>query len=137
MNQYHFNWKPCDSGTTNALISGSETPGKLWKFQPEFLPPQVSASMSRTGPVEFYVSGAMQPAAIGDGMTLLGEMAAVRYENTDSIPYRWLFAASGSGADRKFFFGGFFKDFQPRHFTSGSLSVESVFAEPHPDWPTI
>ncbi|MHC1764545.1 MAG: hypothetical protein AB9869_09585 [Verrucomicrobiia bacterium] len=137
MNNYFFNWKECNEATANALVSGSEAPGQLWKFGPEFLPPNVSASMSRTGPVEFYVSGAVQPVGIRDGMTLLGEVAAIRYENTDAIPYRWLFAASGSGIDRKFFFGGFFKDFQPRHFTSGSLPVESVFAEPHPDWPSI
>jgi hypothetical protein len=111
MNNYFFNWEERNQNTANALLSGSETPGQLWKFAPEFLPPNASASMSRTGPVGFYISGAMQPAAIDQGMALLGEKAAIRYENTDAIPYRWLFAGSGNGAARKIFFAGFFKDF--------------------------
>ncbi len=130
-----FNWKACDDKTANALLSGSTEPGKLWKFDAQFLPGNIVTSMAKRGPVKFYVSGSLSPAALPEGVTGLGEMAAVRHEKGEAIPYRWIFALSGSGAEQKMYYGAFFKDFDPRHIT-GSYNVEDIFRDPHPDWPS-
>lgn len=133
MSEPDFNWKPCDEKTTNALLSGSNAPGKLWKFEPQYLPQSIATGMR--GVAEFYVSGAVNLASTADGKTLQGEFAAVRYENGEAIPYRWLFAASDEEDERKVYFGGFYKKCDERHKESGSLDVGEMFRKPNPKWP--
>ena len=133
MSYYDFNWKKCDEKTANALLSGSESPGMVWQFDPQYLPAGIATGMP--GLAEFYVSGAANPVNINKEFAIEGEFAAVRYENNDAIPYRWLFAISGSGEDRDVYYGGFYKKFNGRHVTSGSLDVGVMFAKPHPKLP--
>ena len=132
---YDFNWKPCDLTTANALLSGSNEPGKLWKFDGQYLPQNISASMSQRGQVDFYVSGSVNPTQIEPGITALGEMAAMRFQGDEAISYRWLFAVSGSGDNSQVVFGGFFYKFDAHHFQSGSRPVEDIFIKPHPKLP--
>jgi hypothetical protein len=133
MGGYDFNWKPCDEKTANAMLSGSEAPGKVWQFDPQFLPAPIATGMR--GVSEFYVSGALNPVALQKDFSIEGEFAGVRYENNEAIPYRWLYAVSGSGEERMVYFGGFFKKLEGRHVVSGSLDVGVMFSKPHPQFP--
>ncbi len=130
---YDFNWKQCDEKTANAMLSGSEAPGKVWQFDPNFLPNGIAKGMP--GLAEFYVSGSANPLPLKADFAVGGEFAAVRYENGEAIPYRWLFAVSGSGEERTVYYGGFYKKMDGRHVISGSLDVNVMFAKQHPKFP--
>ena len=130
---YDFNWKQCDEKTANAMLSGSESPGKVWQFDPQFLPAPIATGMR--GVAELYVSGALNPVSLQNDFAIEGEFAGVRYENNEAIPYRWLYAVSGSGDERSVYYGGFYKKIEGRHVTSGSLDVGVMFNKPHPKLP--
>jgi hypothetical protein len=110
MGSYDLNWKPCDEKTANAMLSGSESPGNVWQFDPQFLPAPIATGMR--GIAEFYVSVAINPVNLQKDFAIEGEFAAVRYENNEAIPYRWLYAVSSSGEERSVFTADFSKNWK-------------------------
>ena len=99
---------------------------KLYPYDIRKLPLQLQ---KLPGLYAAYISGYSTESISPEGVTVLGEVAAVRADEGIGKGYVWVFGASGSGV----YINGPYKYFDGHHFQdTGSVPVDKLFGNVPP-----
>lgn len=116
-------WHVCDSTVVHQLTAATFAPGKLYPYPLDALP--VGLQNGMPGLKDAYVSGYANPILFKEGLSGLGEFAAIREDGDTGKGYNFAFALSGDG---KVYYSGPFKHFDDHHWQAEDpVPVDSLF----------
>jgi hypothetical protein len=125
-NEWRPEWHRIDNAEAHAVTGSTVSAGSVFPYPITALPVQLQ---KLPGLSAAYITGYATSSISPEGVSVLGELAAVREDQGIGKGYVWVFGTSGSNV----YFNGPYKYFDGHYFESvGTVPIDKLFGNVPP-----